>query len=274
MPTSILELDHKPGDVEKVVDFAAGNNHLLVLTTHGSVFCWGSGEQGQLGHKIIERRKIGGTVPYKITLGTRTRKAVVVGAGNYHSFAVDEEGDVWGWGLNTMGQTGTGMSNHASADSEVLFPKKVIGLSKEELNGDTVVQIVGGEHHTLFRTREGKVYACGRADGGQLGLPKDHEVFAEPKHPGCLPEPALVALPDEDDSRVVHISVGTHNNMAITDRGALYAWGEGTQGELGTGDEGDVPTPTVVVRKEGGSWSAIAASCGGQHTLGLFRRKT
>jgi regulator of chromosome condensation len=70
----ILELNHKPGDTEMVSSIASGGNHLLVLTTHGNVYSWGAGDQSQLGRRFIARRKIHGTVPEKITLGTRGRK--------------------------------------------------------------------------------------------------------------------------------------------------------------------------------------------------------
>jgi regulator of chromosome condensation len=270
LPVPILELSQKPGNSERVVSVASGNDHLLVLTTHGNIFTWGVGEKSQLGRKIIERRKMHGTVPEKITLGSRSRKAVVVGAGHYHSFAVDDSGDVWGWGLNSMGQTGTGYT--FPSDSEVFLPKKVIGLSKEELGGETVVEIVGGDHHSLFRTSGGKVYACGRVNAGQLGLPKDHPAFKGDTDLDFLPEPVHVPFPDEDDP-IVQISAGAHNNSAVTKGGALYAWGQGTQSELGVGDESEVRTPRLVVRREGGSWTAVAVACGGQHTLGLFRKK-
>ncbi|KAG6878592.1 hypothetical protein C0993_003047 [Termitomyces sp. T159_Od127] len=268
-PTPILELSHKPGDVEKVSAIAAGTNHLLVLTTHGSVLTWGAGEQAQLGRKVLERRKIHGTVPEKITLGSRGRKAVRIGAGSWHSFAVDDKGDVWGWGLNSMGQTGTG---YESTDDEVVqLPQKVMRLSKEELGGDTVEQIVGGDHHTIFLTASGKVYACGRSNAGQLGLADDDPAFENRMDSEFLPEPTLVKFPDMEDP-VVQVSSGSHNNLAVTKAGALYCWGQGIQGELGVSDE-EVKTPQIVVRKEGGSWAAVSVSCGGQHTLGLFRKK-
>ncbi|GLB34025.1 putative RCC1 domain-containing protein [Lyophyllum shimeji] len=269
LPVPILDLPHRPGDVEKVSSIAAGSNHLLVLTTHGNIFTWGAGEQAQLGRKVLERRKIHGTVPEKITLGIRGRKAVAIGSGAFHSFAVDEKGDVWGWGLNSMGQTGTGYTS--SADSIVQLPQKVKRLSKDELGGVTVVQIVGGAHHTLFLTSSGQVYACGRSNAGQLGLADDDEAFKDRFDPEFLPEPVLVTFPDAEDP-IVHVSAGPHNNMAVTKGGALYCWGQGTQGELGVPDE-EVRTPRIIVRKEGGAWTAVSASCGGQHTLGLFRKK-
>jgi regulator of chromosome condensation len=270
LPT--LELSHKPGDTEKVSSIASGGNHLLVLTTHGNVYSWGAGDQSQLGRRVIARRKIHGTVPEKITLGTRGRKAVIIGAGAYHSFAVDETGDIWGWGLNSMGQTGTGYKS--SEDSVVQLPKKVRRLSKEELDGDVVVQIDGGSHHSVFLLASGKVYACGRFNGGQLGLADDDIAFKDRDDPESefLAEPALVTFPDPNDP-VIQISCGAHNNAAVTKAGALYCWGQGVQSELGLGDEEEVRTPRVVVRKEGGSWFADAVACGGQHTIGLFRKK-
>ena len=269
-PVSILELSHKPGDVEKVVSVASGNNHLVVLTTHGNIYTWGASEQAQLGRKVLERRKIHGTVPEKVTLGTRSRKAVTVGAGAFHSFAVDDKGDLWGWGLNSMGQTGTGWAS--DDDSVVQLPQKVRCLSKEELGGDVVVDIQGGAHHTLFLTASGKVYACGRSNSGQLGLADDDEAFKDRVDPDFIDEPALITLPDSDDP-VIQISCGAHNCAAVTRGGALLSWGQGVQGELGLGDEEEVKTPTVVVRKEGGAWFAAAVACGGQHTIGLFRSK-
>jgi len=274
LPKAMLELPTKAGDAEKAVSVVAGNNHLLVLTTHGNIYAWGAGEQGQLGRKILERRKIHGTVPEKIILGIRHNRAVLVGAGNYHSFAVDEEGDVWGWGLNTMGQTGTGVAEPKSMSDEVRSPRIIRSLCKKTL-GDSIVQIAGGEHHTLFLTSSGKVYACGRCDGGQLGISDEVAEYTSRKNADFVPEPLLVPFTDSDDDPIVFISAGIHNNMAISRAGALYAWGEGSQGELGINKDDSKPTltPTVVVRKEGGSWKAVSVSCGGQHTLGMFRRK-
>jgi regulator of chromosome condensation len=238
---------------------------LLVLTTTGTIFSWGAGEQGQLGRKILERRKIHGTTPERVVLGARGRRAITVGAGSFHSFAVDEEGTVWGWGLNSAGQTGTGI-NRADSDSIVQTPRRVLGL-----DGTQIVEISGGDLHTLFLSANGRVFACGRSDSAQLGLPLDHPAMADTDH---VVEPVHVPFPEShEDDPVVHISAGTRFNAAVTRGGAMYAWGEGAQGEIGIVNEDRVQTPTVVVRRSGGSWAAIDVSCGGQHSLGLFRRR-
>lgn len=273
LPTPILTSS-------RVSSVAAGNNHLVILTTQGYIYTLGSGEQYQLGRKIIEGRKIDGTNPRKIVLGKRLRKAVHVAAGSYHSFAIDENDDVWAWGLNNLGQTGTGW--FSEEDNIVYSPQKIESLSRQNLAGDYVTQIAGGEHHSLFLTSGGKVYSCGRMNGGQLGLQDDNPAIVEwrmkyaekygDKLPQLLPTPTQIIFPDADDP-VVQVSAGLHNNAVVTQGGALLAWGQGVQGELGLRKKEEVKTPEVVVRKEGGAWFATAVSCGGQHTIGLFRKK-
>ncbi|KAL1660141.1 regulator of chromosome condensation 1/beta-lactamase-inhibitor protein II [Schizophyllum commune] len=266
-----MDLINKPGDYEKIASVACGGNHILALTTYGNIFTWGAGEQCQLGRKVLEGRKIDGTTPRKIKVGKRNNAPVLIGAGMYHSFAVTEKGDVYGWGLNTMGQTGTGY--YRPSDSEVVLPKPVIGLHPDDLDGARVIKIVGGEHHTLFLTSDGRVFACGRSNVGQLGLPDDHEAFQDREDSDFVDVPVQVPMPDEhDDDPVVDISCGPHSNMAVTRDGALYSWGQGTQGELGVPDV-EVRTPRQIVRREGGSWAAVTVACGGQHTIGLFRKK-
>ncbi|KAH9928515.1 RCC1/BLIP-II [Epithele typhae] len=269
-PVPVLELKD-----EKWVSAASGNNHLILLTDMGNIYTMGTGEEGQLGRRVIERRKIAGTTPEKIHLGTRSRKAVLVGAGNNHSFAVDEEGDVWGWGVNSYGQTGTGLADK-NINKEVHAPTRVHGLGKVDLGGATVVQIAGGDFHTLFRSSDGRVYACGMSAEGRLGLAANDPALQDRQWDDCVPEPVRVTFSDANDP-VVHVACGTNNNLAVTRSGALLTWGRQVVGELGLGwDEGDPNeqlTPEVVVRKEGGSWTAVDASCGGQHCLALLRNK-
>jgi regulator of chromosome condensation len=187
---------------------------------------------------------------------------------------VDEDGLLWAWGLNNLGQTGTG-----STETDITLPTPVVGMSTKELSEDgqqiRVVAMEGGEHHALFLTSNGRVYACGRANAGQIGLPQDDPVFIDRgEDRDHIRVPVRVRFPDEDeDDPIVLISCGPHNNAAVSKKGAMYCWGQGTQGELGLKDQEEVWTPTVVVRREGGKWKAVHVSCGGQHTVGLFMSK-
>ena len=142
----------------------------MALTTTGTVFVWGNGQQAQLGRRIIERRKVQGLNPERLAL----RRIVCIGSGNYHSFAVNDRGDVYAWGLNSLKQAG--VSEEYGGDADIIWtPTIVEALSPARLGGGRkVVQISGGDHHTLFLLSDGSVWGCGRCDGFELGLGDDH----------------------------------------------------------------------------------------------------
>ncbi|KAL5484939.1 hypothetical protein ACEPAI_7581 [Sanghuangporus weigelae] len=157
---------------EKFVQIACGCNHVLALSERGVVYCWGNGQHAELGRKIVERHKIMGLVPTRLLI----QRLVYVAAGAYHSFAIDENGVVYAWGLNSFRQTGVQFPEDYEGDRDVIWsPMRVSALDPEVLgNGRRIVQICGGEHHSLFLLNDGTVYGCGRCDASELGLGDDH----------------------------------------------------------------------------------------------------
>lgn len=53
--------------------------------------------------------------------------------------------------------------------------------------------------------------------------------------------------------------------------GELYAWGMGSTGQLGTGEEDDVHTPQLIKGKLLESHFVLCVSGGGQHTVLLAK---
>ncbi|BEJ00382.1 hypothetical protein CcaverHIS631_0502390 [Cutaneotrichosporon cavernicola] len=149
-------------------DAACGSDHVLGLTTDGCVYVWGNSQQGQLGRRVMARRPLNALEPERLGL----RKIVTVGAGSYTSFAVDQAGKVYAWGLNTFKQCG--ISGREGEEEMILSPTEVKSLAPKAHGGARVVQISGGEHHTLFLFSDGSVWGCGRADGYELGICDDH----------------------------------------------------------------------------------------------------
>lgn len=152
------------------VQVACGSDHVLALSTEGIVFSWGNGQQGQLGRRIIERRKINGLTPERLML----KDVTAIGACSYHSFAIDKRGDVWAWGLNTLSQLGVS----TSLDT-VTMPTRVPSLSPKNLGGARVILAHGGQHHSLFLLDDGRVFGCGRCDGFELGIDEAHPAMKE-----------------------------------------------------------------------------------------------
>ncbi|ODN74877.1 hypothetical protein L202_07179 [Cryptococcus amylolentus CBS 6039] len=149
----------------QITQVSCGADHVLAVTTAGHVYVWGKGEENQLGRRIISRRRINGLEPERLGL----RNIIHVATGIYHSFALDKDGVVYGWGLNTFKQTGV-----TDGDDMVVTPTPVDALRPENHNGSKVIQIEGGEHHSLFLFDNGEVWGCGRCDANELGLPSDH----------------------------------------------------------------------------------------------------
>jgi regulator of chromosome condensation len=154
----------------KIVQVSCGNDHVLALSSTGEVWVWGNGSSRQLGRRIIERRKLNGLEPERLGL----RRITHVNAGKHHSFALDSAGTVWAWGLNGNRQCGISTDRSEAHEDLITVPTPVDGLHPDQHDGHRVVQISGGEFHSLFLFDNGEVWGCGRNDAHELGLSDDH----------------------------------------------------------------------------------------------------
>lgn len=159
LPTLIPSLQH-------ITKVAAGSNHALALDHKGRVYSWGFGEQYQLGRRINARFPKSGLIP--ATFGLR-KEIVSIGTGADHSFAVHENGHVYGWGANNYGQTGIDKRDGEDL-ANILRPESIPNLGVE---GDRVTSISGGNHHSIAVTDGGACLTWGRVDTKALGLDTD-----------------------------------------------------------------------------------------------------
>lgn len=151
--------------LKNITALAAGSNHVLALDTKGNVVAWGCGQQNQLGRRIIERNKMSSLIPQGV--GLPRGKIAKIACGSYHSFAIDKDGHVYGWGLNNFGEIGI-ESNAGEDDAVILRPVKLTSL--EDYN---ITDIDGGEHHSLACAEDGELFTWGRVDGYQVGFEFD-----------------------------------------------------------------------------------------------------
>ncbi|MES2258774.1 MAG: hypothetical protein V4724_09650 [Pseudomonadota bacterium] len=85
---------------------ATSASHTLAIKTDGTLWAWGDNSFGQLGQGSSTA-----TTFFKPAQVGNARTWVSVAAGSAHSFGVQSDGTLWGWGANNVGQQGNGSVN-------------------------------------------------------------------------------------------------------------------------------------------------------------------
>jgi regulator of chromosome condensation len=125
------------------------------------------------------------------------RKIVSIGAGAFHSFAINEDGQVYGWGNNLFGQLGVAASdiNPSWEEGVVERPTIIKALNPENHGGARVKLISAGENHSLFLFDNGALFSCGKIVNNELGIGADHPAMTEDaKEAQKIVEPVQVSL--------------------------------------------------------------------------------
>lgn len=247
-------------DLKKIRSLAAGANHILALDTTGHVWAWGCGQQNQLGRRIFERNPKSSLTPQG--LGLPKKNIEKIACGQYHSFAIDDKGKVWAWGLNSFG--GTGIRDNAGEDEAVILRPLLV----EALDDHKIVDIAGGQHHSVACTEEGKLLSWGRFDGFQTGfeaedLDEDSLIRDEHGRVRILAQPTPLPVSD----KVVKVAASTDNSFAITSDGKAYSWGFSANYQTGQGTADDVKKPTHIDNSAVREKQLIWAGAGGQYSV-------
>ncbi|KAK9934504.1 hypothetical protein M0R45_021645 [Rubus argutus] len=192
-----------------VVQIAAGYCYLLALACQPngmSVYSVGCGLGGKLGHgsrtdekhpRLIEQFQLLNLQPMVVAAGAwhaavvgqdgrecesapkvvealSNVKAVHVATGDYTTFVVSEDGDVYSFGCGESASLGhnSAADGQGNRHANVLAPELVSSL--KQVN-ERVVQIsltnsIYWNAHTFALTESGKLYAFGAGDKGQLGI--------------------------------------------------------------------------------------------------------
>jgi len=190
---------------------SAGNAFTLAVSTDGQVYSWGTGLDGRLG--VGNTRNFRN--PQKVVFPSNDSaqiKAAHVAAGKAHGLALTATGQIYSWGCNTKGQLGLGSEEDQFTPSLV---SKLTGVKR----------IAAGESHSVALTDKGVMFAWGDGESGQLGLP-NVTIQNEPAVISTLPEGV----------KIVRIAAGQLHTLAISEYGDVFAWGDNSCGQLGTGN--------------------------------------
>ena len=125
--------------------------HCLAIDSTGAVWAWGRNRNEQLGNDLVSSSSL----PIKVP--NVPSPIMSVSASGSHSLALANDGTVWAWGCNSLGQLGIGGT---TADHPPTQVDSVLS---------NVIKISAGDNHSLALTNDGHVWAWGHNYYGALG---------------------------------------------------------------------------------------------------------
>ncbi|WP_425571270.1 RCC1 domain-containing protein [Roseateles puraquae] len=214
VPTSVL-------GVSDAVAVAVGAAHTCALRSNGSVLCWGSNTQGQLGTGTTANSST--PVPvYGLA------NIVEISAGPNHTCAKKVSGEAYCWGSYSFGELGNGISG--TGFGVISTPQAVSGL------GTTVAQIQAhaSNSHTCARLTDGSLYCWGLNSNGQLGT-GDFVNYSTP-----VPVSLMTGVASK-------LTVGGIVACANVSGLGAMCWGNNSAGSRGSGHTGGANVAEHVV---------------------------
>ncbi|XP_013584595.1 PREDICTED: RCC1 and BTB domain-containing protein 1 [Brassica oleracea var. oleracea] len=204
---------------------SCGTAHVVALSEDGFLQAWGYNEQGQLGRGVtcegLQAPRVITAYAKFLDEAPELVKITQVSCGEYHTAAVSETGEVYTWGLGSMGQLG-----HVSLQSgdKELIPRRVAGL-----DGVSMKEVACGGVHTCALSLEGALYAWGGGQAGQLGLgPQSGFLFSVSNGSEMLLRnvPVLVIPTD-----VRLVACGHSHTLVYMREGRICGWGYNSYGQ-------------------------------------------
>ena len=186
---------------------SAGKWHSLVVTEEGTVYSFGEGSEGQLGHGTFDDR-----CDPAIVKALRRLRIVATAAGACHSIALTVDGMVFSWGANESAQLGLGKRVfylNQGLPRKASLPKKVKGV----LSKHKACAVVAGNDTSCALTIAGELFTWGDGYRGRLGHGDEADQLA-PKR--------VEAFRDE---WVVAVTCGNGHAVVAVRDGSVFGWG-------------------------------------------------
>ena len=225
-----------PG-LSNIIAISANTNYSLALKADGTVWAWGDCLTGELGNGT-SGPFCQSNVPVQV-LGLP--HIIAIAAGGYHALALAEDGTVYAWGNNLVGQLGDGTINPGQfGDPPVPNDRSIAAIVPGLAN---VIAISAGDYFSVALSADGSVLAWGSNNSGQLGDGTTTDRLV----------PTATLMTD-----AVSISAHAGHMLSLKQDGTAWSWGFGLYGQLGTGTNENSSVPVVIP-----GLSAIAEVCAG-----------
>ncbi|KAG3275968.1 putative E3 ubiquitin-protein ligase HERC6 [Ictidomys tridecemlineatus] len=136
--------------------------------------------------------------------------------------------------------------------------KRGLARGPRSARGDQLLQAASGERHSLLLLNHHEVHSFGDNSRGQLG----QRGVPRRERPELIQ--ALATL------HVAFVSCGKEHSLAVCHRGRVFAWGAGSEGQLGIGEIKEI---NFIPKKINAlaDIKIIQVSCGHYHSLALSK---
>lgn len=259
-----------------VVKIATGGMHNVALTHDNQILTWGVNDNGALGRDTAwdgglkdmkeddksESSSDSGddtgmnpreTMPTAIPKECFHENTVFidVAAGDSVSFALTDDGKVWGWGTFRVSpmrtQNMTGLMYPKSNEGVMGFTKETIGQAQmtpvliPQLK--KIKQLACGANHALAVDADGRVFAWGSGQQDQLG----RRITERSKVNALVPTAvSLKQRGKRSNAKVASVACGDYHSFAIDSGCNVWAWGANSWGETGIFDNAGDDNATIL----------------------------
>jgi len=271
------EYDNPRGDIvwyknrakTKIVQFERSWAQRFILDSQGLVHAQGQNNNAQLGmgmetgvsspYTSLGVDSFGGRRIVKLVTGTYCSRA-----DNTHTIALDEYGEVWIWGNNNYGQGGIkiGTGGNESLNTGARVNNTANITSPYNLNRDLyfgglrIIDIAAGYESSYVMTEDGRLWAWGRNNYGQLGYPTNSGFESSDRSY----EPKMVPINFSSyggvQKFIVNSSENYDNFWVLDGQGHVWNCGYNGSGLLGRNNEtSDTNASTMIRVSSTYSWS-------------------
>ncbi|MFN0179585.1 MAG: Ig-like domain-containing protein [Gemmatimonadales bacterium] len=198
---------------------APGTDHMCALTVAGATYCWGRGDEGQIGNGSVVSQNL----PTRINPDPGL---AVIASGYEFTCGLNPAGTGYCWGRDRGGE-----GSLTSPISNLTSPAALAG-------GHRFTQLSVGSQSACALTAVGEGYCWGTNLSGELGAGTTVQTWSNTPLKVLLPGPAT------------RIAAGTLSACALLTTGRVYCWGyhfadDGTFRSIGSGPN-SVPRPLAA----------------------------
>ena len=241
VPICISDTEDSVLKGKNIKNISANGNTVCALDDNGKVYTWGENDYGQLGNGKTTNSSMPICISDTENSVLKGKNIKNISANGYTVCAIDDNGKVYTWGKNNYGQLGNGTTTNSS------MPICISDVQNNALNNATITKIITMSVDIYAIDDNGKLYAWGENDYGQLG----NGTTTSSNVPICMNDVTGSKLKDREIAGVYFLENQYENStIALLDSNKrLYLFGTNNQGQLLV-DNGDYLPSCISDEKE------------------------